>query len=157
MKNEFTLTVTIHAKAETIYKAWLSTQGHSAITGSPAKVDGTANGDFTAWDGYIWGTFLELEENKRIAQTWRTSEFPDEAEDSIVEILLEELATGLDRSEKSARSTLRQAQDGARPPAHTMTTLTLKHSNIPEDQAENYKQGWEDFYFKPMKEYFGGK
>ena len=27
MKNDFTLTVTINAKAETIYKAWLSTAG----------------------------------------------------------------------------------------------------------------------------------
>ncbi|MDP1779187.1 MAG: hypothetical protein Q8K73_02835, partial [Anaerolineales bacterium] len=65
MKNEFTLIVKINAKPETIYKAWLSTDGHSAITGSPAKVDGVINGDFTAWGGYIWGMFLELEENKR--------------------------------------------------------------------------------------------
>ena len=129
MKNEFTLTVTIHAKAEKIYEAWLSTEGHSAITGSPAKVDGTVNGDFTAWDGYIWGMFLELDENKRIVQAWRTGEFPTEAEDSIVEILLEEY--------------------------HGKTKLTLKHSNIPSGQADGYKTGWEDFYFKPMKEYFG--
>ena len=127
MKNEFTLTVTINAKAETIYKAWLSTEGHSAITGSPAKVDGTVNGDFTAWDGYIWGMFLELEENKRIVQAWRTSEFPSEAEDSIVEILLEE---------KKGK-----------------TKLTLKHSNIPKSQADEYKTGWEDFYFKPLREW----
>ena len=129
MKNEYTLTVTIHAKAETIYKAWLSTEGHSAITGSPAKVDGTVDGDFVAWDGYIQGMFLELEENKRILQAWRTGEFPSEAEDSIVEILLEE--------EKGK------------------TKLTLNHSNIPEGQADEYKTGWEDFYFKPMREYFG--
>jgi len=25
---------------------------------------------------------------------------------------------------------------------------------MPEDQAGSYRQGWEDFYFKPMKEYF---
>jgi activator of HSP90 ATPase len=131
MKNKFTLTVTIHAKAETIYKAWLSTEGHSAITGSPAKVDGTVNGDFSAWDGYIWGMFLELEPNHRILQAWRTGEFPSEAEDSIVEILFNE--------------------------EHGKTKLTLNHSNIPEGQADGYKTGWEDFYFKPMKEYFGRK
>ena len=129
MKNEFTLTVTIHAKAETIYKAWLSSAGHSAITGSPAKIDGTVDGDFVAWDGYIQGMFLELEENKRILQAWRTAEFPSEAEDSIVEILLEE--------------------------NHGKTKLTINHSNIPEGQADGYKTGWEDFYFKPMREYFG--
>jgi activator of HSP90 ATPase len=35
------------------------------------------------------------------------------------------------------------------------TKVTLIHSNIPEGQADGYKQGWEDFYFKPMREYFG--
>jgi activator of HSP90 ATPase len=127
MKNEFTLTATIPAKAAAIYKAWLSTKGHTAMTGNPAKVDGRAGGDFTAWDGYIWGTFLELQENRRIVQVWRTSEFPEEAEDSHVEVLLEE--------------------DGGQ------TKLTLIHTKVPEGQ-DSYKQGWEDFYFKPMKEYF---
>ena len=129
MKNEFTLIVTINAKAEKFYEAYLSSEGHTALTGSPARVDGTVDGDFTAWDGYIQGMFLEFEKNKRIVQAWRTAEFPEEAEDSIVEILLEE--------------------------DHGKTKLTLKHTNIPEGQADDYKTGWEDFYFKPMREYFG--
>lgn len=129
MKNEFTVSETLSASAETIYTAWLSTQGHTLMTGSPAKVDGQVKGEFSAWDGYIWGTFLELEANKRILQAWRTSEFPNDADDSKVEVLLEE-------------------KDGK-------TKVTLIHSNIPEGQADSYKQGWEDFYFKPMREYFG--
>jgi activator of HSP90 ATPase len=128
MKNEFTLTVKIEVGAEDIYHAWLTSDGHSAMTGSPAKVDGRAGGDFTAWDGYIWGTFLELEKDRKIVQSWRTSEFPEQAQDSRVEILLEE-------------------KGGE-------TKITLVHTDIPEGQAESYKQGWEDFYFKPMKEYF---
>ena len=132
MKNEFTLTATLSAKAADIYKAYLSTQGHTQMTGSPAKVDGRVDGDFTAWDGYIWGSFLELEENKRIVQAWRTSEFPEDAEDSHVEILLEEIALG---------------------EALATTRLTLIHTNIPEGQADSYKTGWEDFYFKPMREW----
>ena len=133
MKNEFTLTATFSAKAADIYKAYLSTQGHTQITGSPAKVDGRVNGEFTAWDGYIWGTFLELEENKKIVQAWRTGEFPEDAEDSHVEILLEEIASTGERR-------------------LAMTKLTLIHTNIPEGQADSYKTGWEDFYFKPMRE-----
>lgn len=129
MKNDFTLTATFAATAETIYKAWLSTQGHTLMTGSPAKVDGRIGGAFTAWDGYIWGTFLELEENKEIVQAWRTAEFPEDAEDSYVEIILEE--------------------------SNGRTKLILIHSTIPEEQADSYKIGWEDFYFKPMREYFG--
>ena len=129
MKNEFVLSETFNANTAAIYSAWLSTQGHTLMTGSPAKVNGHAKGDFTAWDGYIWGTFLELEPNKRIVQLWRTGEFPDDAEDSRVEILLEE--------------------------NNGKTKLTLIHTNMPEGQAESYKTGWLDFYFKPMKEYFG--
>ena len=129
MKNDFTVSETLNASAETIYNAWLSTQGHTLMTGSPAKVDGRVKGEFTAWDGYIWGTFVELDASKRILQAWRTSEFPDDADDSLVEVLLEE-------------------KDGK-------TKITLLHSNIPEGQADGYKQGWEDFYFKPMREYFG--
>ncbi len=129
MKNEFTVSETLSASAEMIYNAWLSTQGHTLMTGSPAKVDGRVKGEFTAWDGYIWGTFVELDASKRILQAWCTSEFPDDANDSLVEVLLEE-------------------KDGK-------TKITLLHSNIPEGQADSYKQGWEDFYFKPMREYFG--
>lgn len=129
MKNEFTLTGIFHTSAEQIYKAWLSTQGHSLMTGSPAKIDGRTGGGFTAWDGYIGGTFLDLEENKRIVQAWRTGEFPEEAEDSHVQVLLEE--------------------EGGK------TKVTLTHTNIPAGQAQGYEQGWHDFYFKPMKEYFG--
>ena len=85
-------------------------------------------GKFTAWDGYIFGSTLGLEPDRRIVQAWRTSEFPDDALDSQLEILFEEVAEG--------------------------TEVTLTHSDMPEDQVHSYRQGWEDFYFKPMQEYF---
>lgn len=129
MKNGFTLTTVIPATPAEIYKAWLSTKGHTAMTGSAAKVDGKIGGKFTAWDGYIFGSTLALEPDQRIAQAWRTSEFPDEAPDSLVEITLKETKSG--------------------------TKITLTHSQIPAGQEDSYRQGWEDFYFKPMKEYFG--
>jgi len=87
--------------------------------------------------------FLELEKNKRILQAWRTAEFPADAEDSIVEILLEE---------EEVASTGRSARRLA---TTYKTKLTLNHSNIPEGQADDYKTGWEDFYFKPMREWCG--
>ncbi len=128
MGNGFTLTAIIPAKASELYEAWLSTEGHTAMTGSPAKVDGKVGGKFSAWDGYIFGTTLELTPNERILQAWRTTEFPEDAPDSRVEILLEEVAEG--------------------------TKITLAQSKMPEDQLDDYKQGWEDFYFKPMREHF---
>jgi len=128
MKNGFTLSEIIPAKPSEIYEAWLSSEGHTAMTGSPAKVDGNVGGKFSAWEGYIFGTTLELTLNQRIVQTWRTSEFPDDAPDSHLEVLLEEVAQG--------------------------TKVKLIHRDMPEDQVDSYRQGWEDFYFKPMKEYF---
>ena len=130
MKNDFTLTATVPAKPADIYAAWLSTKGHSEMTGAAAKVDGRVGGDFTAWDGYIWGTFTKLVKNKKIVQTWRTSEFAEEAEDSNVEVTLEESAG--------------------------KTKITLKHTNVPPGE-NGYKQGWKDFYFTPMQEFFSRK
>jgi activator of HSP90 ATPase len=98
------------------------------MTGSTAKVEPRAGGTFTAWDGYITGKTLELKPYSRIVQAWRTSEFPDESPDSRLEIILEAAKKG--------------------------TKLTLIHSKIPDDQADSYEGGWEDNYFKPMKEYF---
>lgn len=128
MKNGFTISEVIPAKASEIYEAWLNSEGHAAMTGSPAQVDSNAGGRFTAWDGYIFGRTLELARNQRIFQAWRTSEFPEDAPDSRVEILFEEISDG--------------------------TKVTLTHSDMPEDQVESYRQGWDDFYFKPMKSYF---
>jgi activator of HSP90 ATPase len=126
MKNGFKISAIISATPAEIYKAWLSTKGHTAMTGSPAKVSGKK---FTAWDGYIFGLTLELESDQRIVQAWRTSEFPDDAPDSHLEILLEKTKGG--------------------------TKVTLTHTEIPPGQADSYKLGWKDFYFKPMKAYFG--
>ena len=83
------------------------------MTGSPANVDGIVEGEFSAWDGYIFGKTLELTPNRRIVQAWRTTEFQDEAPDSQVEVLLEEVVGG--------------------------TKLTLTHTNMPEDQVESYR------------------
>lgn len=129
MKNGFTISDIIPAGASEIYDAWLNSKGHTAMTGSAAQVDGKVGGKFTAWDGYISGTTLDLTPNQRIVQAWRTTEFPDDAPDSRVEILLEEVESG--------------------------TKLTFIHSNMPEGQTESYRQGWHDFYYQPMKAYFG--
>ena len=128
MKNGFTVSAVVPANASDIYNAWLSSEGHAAMTGNPAKMDGKVGGEFTAWDGYIFGSTLALEPDQRILQRWRTSEFPDDAPDSRLEISFEEVGEG--------------------------TKITLIHSDLPADQVDSYRQGWEDFYFKPMKAYF---
>lgn len=130
MLESFEMSDVIPATPQAIYEAWIDGEGHSAITGGPAATaEGQVGGKFTAWDGYIWGSFTALQPGKQIVMAWRTSEFPEDAADSVVEV------------------TLTPTKDG--------TEITLKHSNIPEGQGEDYRQGWIDFYFTPMKAYFG--
>ena len=124
----FTISTILPATPEQIYNAWLSSEGHSRMTGSLAEVKGEIDGDFKAWDGYIWGKTLELEPYRRIVQAWRTSEFPADSLDSRVEIQFEETKGG--------------------------TKITLIHTNIPDEQGDSYKGGWEEFYFSPMRAYF---
>jgi activator of HSP90 ATPase len=128
MENHFTLSVELPVDPERLYKAWLSSKEHSAFTGGAAKITARVAGKFSAWDGYISGRTLELEPYRRIVQAWRTTEFPEGADDSRLEIIIDPLEGG--------------------------AKLTLIHTNLPEDSSEDYKQGWEEFYFAPMKAYF---
>jgi activator of HSP90 ATPase len=130
-KEKIQLTETFAVSAEKLYKAWLSHKEHTAFTGGTAHIKNKENTDFQAWDGYIVGEILELEENKRILHSWRTEEFPRNAENSFLEILLEDVKEGC--------------------------KLTLNHWDIPENQGEKYKQGWKESYFDPMKNYFKKK
>ena len=129
MAIEFVVSALIPASPEEIYKAWLSSEGHTHMTGSPASVSAEVGGEFEAWDGYIHGRNLELEHGKRIVQAWRTTEFNDDESDSRIEITLE--------------------------PVGDETKVTLKHTGLPP-HGEQYEQGWVESYFEPMKEYFGG-
>lgn len=127
MTIEFTVSTMIKAKPDHIYAAWMSSAGHTHMTGSAASINDEVGAEFTAWDGYIQGKNLELIKNKKIVQSWRTVEFAPDEEDSILEIILE--------------------------PVGEQTRLTLHHSNLPPHGSQ-YEQGWEESYFQPMREYF---
>lgn len=128
MADQFTVSTKINASPKEIYDAWLDTKKHGEMTGSMAFVSPGIGGKFSSWDGYIGGTTLELEPNKRIVQAWRTSDFPEGSPDSRIEITLEQVDAS--------------------------TKVTIKHTNIPAGQGPEFKDGWDEFYFQPMKAYF---
>jgi activator of HSP90 ATPase len=130
MAIEFVVSTIIPASPEEIYHTWLSSVGHSDMTGSPASISTEVGSEFDAWDGYIHGRNLALEPDKRIVQSWRTSEFSADEPDSRIEITLE--------------------------PVGNQTKLTLKHTGLPP-HGRQYEQGWVESYFEPMKEYFKGR
>ena len=116
--------------AEKLYKAWLDPVHHPAMSfGTDAEFDVRVGGSHMEGDGYITGIFEELIPGKKIVETWRTTEFTEDQPDSRVEITFEDAPGG---------SLVRIVQTG-----------------LPEDQVETYRSGWFEFYFEPMKRYFG--
>jgi len=78
---EFILKTNFNTTAKEIYETWLSSEGHTKMTGEVANISDKIGDKFTAWDGYIEGKNIDLEPNKRIFQTWRTSQFNEEEQD----------------------------------------------------------------------------
>lgn len=128
MSDSFSLSAFIPASPLQVYAAWLDGDQHTEMTGGAAHSEPVVGASFDAWDGYIHGRNLELEPGRRIVQAWRSTEFPDDAPDSRIELLLEPEGEG--------------------------TRVTLRHSEIPTGQAESYEKGWHEHYFTPMREYF---
>ncbi len=127
MPYSFTVSDHLPAPPADVYDAWMSSDGHAAMTGGGAEIDPRQGGAFTAWDGYIQGTTLELEPGRRIVQTWRTADFAPDDPESRIEVLLE-------------------PEDGG-------TLFTLRHTDIPDGQS-GYEEGWRDNYVEPMRAYF---
>jgi len=128
MAIEFTVSTILNASPEEIYTAWMSSEGHTRMTGGQAAITPQVGATFDAWDGYIQGRNLELEPGRRIVQSWRTSEFAEQEADSQIEVTLEPVDGG--------------------------TKLTLHHTQLPPHGGQ-YEQGWVESYFDPMKGYFG--
>lgn len=129
MPFEFSVSDLIPASAQDIYDAWLSSSGHEAITGGQkAQISAQEGAAFTVWNGYITGRNLKLEPGRRIVQSWRTTKFTATDPDSQIEVLLQPAAGG--------------------------TTVTVRHSNVPDGHTSYRDGGWQRSYFEPMKQHF---
>jgi uncharacterized protein YndB with AHSA1/START domain len=120
--------VDLPVSPERVYRAWLDSYEHSRFTGSPASIDARVGGEYSAWDGYIQGKTLVMTPFTRIVQTWRSTDFPEDSPDSTIEIRFEPTCLG--------------------------SLVTLEQTGIPGGQSREYLQGWEEHYFRPLKNYF---
>lgn len=111
-----------------VYEAYVDPKKHSAFTGSKATGKPVVGGKFTAWDEYIFGKFLELEAGKRVVQEWSSTDFPEGYPPSKLELTFCEVPEG--------------------------TEIVMVHSSVPKEQADDTAEGWEEFYWTPLKKYF---
>ena len=118
----------IPAKPAEVYDAFMKAKMHAAFTGAKATSNPKVGGRFTAWDGYITGKNLKLKEGKLIVQQWKTTEWPEGYSPSILNLSFKPKKGG--------------------------TQVTMVQSNVPASQARNYRQGWVEAYWDPLRRYF---
>jgi uncharacterized protein YndB with AHSA1/START domain len=116
------------ASPKQVYEAYTAPKKHTAFTDSKATGKPVFGGKFTAWDGYIFGKYLELEEGKRVVQEWTTTDWVEGYGPSRFELTFKAVPEG--------------------------TEICIVHSDVPEEKAEEIARGWIDFYWVPLKEYF---
>jgi activator of HSP90 ATPase len=116
------------ATPDDVFRAYLSSKEHTAITGSKATISSRKGAKFIAWDGYISGKNVELIRGKKIVQEWLTTEWPENYAPSTLDMTLVEKGDG--------------------------TELIFVQTDVPKSQAASYRKGWWDSYWNPMKEYF---
>lgn len=117
--------VTFKARPHDVYEALMDSRKHSKFTASEAKTSRKVGGKWSAWSGNIAGVNLELVPDRKIVQSWRGVDWP-EGHYSNVTFFLQETGSG--------------------------TRLTFTHSGIPVEFCADIRQGWREFYWKPMKQ-----
>ena len=130
MTGTITQAALIPASPLDVYLAIVDPAIHARFTQTPATGDPVVGGTFTAWAGYIRGRHLELRPGELIVQEWSTTEWPEGVAPSRLEIRLS--ANG----------------DGTR--------LDLRQTEVPLEQIDDYAQGWHEYYWEPLRAFFGG-
>ena len=119
-------TIYFDASAHDVYEALIDAKKHAEFTGASASIDRKVGGEFSVWDGYATGKNKELVQDKLIIQSWRASDWPEDAESTVKFEFIDE---------------------GGK------TKLEFSQTGIPHDFVEDVASGWKDFYWQPLQEF----
>ena len=129
MSTSISQSVVFDASPHAVYEAFMDSTLHAAFTHSPARVSREVGGEYLAYDGYITGKNVELVPDLKIVQTWQASDWPAD-HFSVVTILLTTQAGG--------------------------TRLDLTHADLPGGTEEEFRRGWIDNYWEPLRAFLKG-
>jgi len=115
----------LNASPEEVYNALTNPMAIKIWTNEEATMSTEPNSEFSIMDGTIEGMNLAFEENKKIVQQWY---FGDEETPSIVTIKLH--------------------------PKEEITSVELRHTNIPDEAYDDIVEGWNEVYFGNLAEFF---
>jgi activator of HSP90 ATPase len=115
----------INATPEEVFSAIINPFTIELWSGYPAQMEAKEGKEFSIFDGDIVGRNLKVIENRQLIQEWY---FGDRQEESIVTIDLK--------------------------PHQLGTKVTLEHTNVPDNELEDFQEGWTVYYWGAIKEFF---
>jgi len=115
----------INATPEEVFTALTNQFTIELWSGYPAQMEAKEGTEFSIFDGDISGRNISIVENKKLVQEWYFGDSPDQ---SIVTI------------------DLQAHQEG--------TKVNLEHTNIPDEDYDEMKEGWNQYYWGALKEFF---
>ena len=117
-------TVTFKDRPHVVYEMLMDSAEHARFTGAEANISREVGGAFSAYEGALTGTNIELAPDTKIVQSWRADDWPQDHY-STVTFLLEETEAG--------------------------TRLTFTQTGVPEQSYADINQGWRDYYWSKME------
>lgn len=96
-------------------------------SGEEVVFEAKEGGNVELFGGWMSGEVKSIGASE-LSYTWRTADWNEETEDSLVHFVLK--ASG------------------------EQTVVSLSHSNLPdEEEVKSHKTGWFDFFFTPLEDY----
>ncbi len=119
--------VVLPASAARLYEMYVTAEEHAGFTGAAVEVEETPGSKFSAFDGVLTGRMLAFARPRLIVQSWRSTKFNADDQDSTLILTFSDEA------------------DGGR--------IDLVHLNVPEHDYDGVTEGWPQHYWTPWRKY----
>ncbi len=127
MRNVIRQSVVLPAPADQLFQMYLDPQTHRAITGAPVTIAEETGSEFRAFDGKLSGQILAVTRPRLIVQFWRSVAFkPDDPDSTLILCFTAQGTEG---------------------------RIDLVHLDVPDQDFDGVKKGWEAFYWTPWRRY----
>jgi activator of HSP90 ATPase len=114
--------VTFNTTPEELYEQIMDAKKHAKFTRHKTTMSRKVGGEFSLFDGSAYGKNIELISGRKIVQTWRMKQ------DTWPEDVMSEITFDF------------------QPAGKNKTKLVFTQRNIPANVADEFKQGWKDYY-----------
>jgi uncharacterized protein YndB with AHSA1/START domain len=115
---------TINAPINKVWQAFVDPEIIDQWGAGSAEMDATEGGKFSLWDGEISGVNTKIVPSKLLEEDWYGHDHPERCYK--VKFVFESVGDS--------------------------TTVKLSHADVPDDEAQDFEDGWRDYYFNPIKE-----